>query len=100
MVLNYRHTYAVLRLNPFLALEDICDAQTADDSLRPVIQALSDRVKPPQENLRDYPEEARILFAQWDSLVLENNVLYRRHHYPVSRACPVRFSITSHFTHI
>jgi len=65
-----------------LSLEDIGDAQTADDSFRPVIQALMDRVKPPQENLRDYPEEARILFAQWDSLVLENNVLYRRYHYP------------------
>jgi len=65
-----------------LALEDIREAQIADDSLRPVIQALSDCMKPPQENLRDYPEEARVLFAQWDSLVLENNVLYRRYHYP------------------
>jgi len=65
-----------------LSLEDICDAQNADDSLRPVIQALSDHAKPPQENLRDYPEEARVLFAQWDSLVLENSVLYRRYHYP------------------
>jgi len=65
-----------------LALEDIRDARNTDDSLRPVIQALSDRVKPLQENLRDYPEEARVLFAQWDSLVLENNVLYRRYHYP------------------
>jgi len=27
-------------------------------------------------------EEARILLAQWDSLVLENDVLYRRYHYP------------------
>jgi len=63
-------------------LEDIRDAQTADDSFRPVVQALMDRVKIPQENLRDYPEEACILFAQWDSLVLENNVLYRRYHYP------------------
>jgi len=68
-----------------LALEDIRDAQNADDSLCPVIQALSDRVKPPQENLRDYPEEARVLFAQWDSLVLENNVLYRQYHYPDAR---------------
>jgi len=46
------------------------------------MQALSDRAKPPQENLRDYLEEARILFAHWDSLVLENSALYRRYHYP------------------
>ena len=65
-----------------LSLDAIRDAQTADNSFRPVIQALSDRAKPPQENLRDYPEEARVLFAQWDSLVLENDVLYRRYHYP------------------
>jgi len=32
--------------------------------------------------VRDYPEEARILLAQWDSLVLDNDVLYRRYHYP------------------
>jgi len=67
-----------------LSPEAIRDAQNADDSLHPVIQALSDRTKPPQENLKDYPEEARVLFAQWDSLVLENGVLYRRYHYPDS----------------
>jgi len=49
-----------------LSLEDIREAQAADDSLQPVIQALTDGVKPPHESLRDYPEEARILFAQWD----------------------------------
>jgi len=65
-----------------LSLEDIREAQAADDSLQPVIQALMDRVKPPQDGLQDYPEEARILFAQWDSLVLEDSVLYRRYHYP------------------
>jgi len=49
-----------------LSLEDIRNAQAADDSLQPVIQALVDGVKPPQESLRDFPEEARILFFQWD----------------------------------
>jgi len=63
-------------------LEDIREAQAADDSFQPVIQALMDGVKPPQESLRDYLEEARILFAQWDSLVLEDSVLYSRYHYP------------------
>jgi len=64
------------------SLEDIRDAQAADDSFQPVIQALMNGVKPPPKNLCDYPEEARILFAQWDSLVLEDAVLYRRYHYP------------------
>ena len=30
----------------------------------------------------DYLEEAHILFSRWDSLVLDNSVLYRRYHYP------------------
>jgi len=65
-----------------LSLEDIRNAQAADDSLQSVIQALVDGVKPPQESLRDNPKEARILFFQWDSLILEDSVLYRRYHYP------------------
>jgi len=65
-----------------LSLEDIRNAQAADDSLQPVIQALGDGVKLPRDGLRDHPEEARILFAQWDSLVLEDSILYRRYHYP------------------
>jgi len=45
-----------------LTLEDTRNAQATEDSFQPVIQALSDGVKPPQESLRDFPEEARILF--------------------------------------
>jgi len=41
-----------------------------------------DGVKLPQGSLHDYPEEARILFSQWDSLVLEESVLYCQYHYP------------------
>jgi len=65
-----------------LTLEDIRTAQAADDNFLPVIQALADGVKPPPESLRDFPEEARILFFQWDSLLLEDGILYRRYHYP------------------
>ena len=65
-----------------LSLKDIREAQAADDNFQPVIEALMDGVKPPQGSLCDYPEEARILFAQWDSHVLEDNALYRRYHYP------------------
>jgi len=46
-------------------LDDICEAQSADDNLQPVIQALVEGVKPPQGSLRNYPEEARVLFSQW-----------------------------------
>ena len=63
-----------------ISLDDICDAQSVDDNLQPVIQALTAKVKPPQSSLREHPEEARILFSQWDSLVLEDNVLYRHYH--------------------
>jgi len=67
---------------PSLSLEGIRDAQATDDNIQPVIKALTDRVKPPHDSLRDYPEEACILLAQWNSLVLEDDVLYRRYHYP------------------
>ena len=40
-----------------LTLEDIRKTQADDDSLQPVIQALMDGEKPPQESLRDFPEE-------------------------------------------
>jgi len=65
-----------------ISLDEICEAQSIDDNLQPVIQALANKVKPPQGTLREYPEEARTLFSQWDSLVLEDDVLYRRYHYP------------------
>ena len=65
-----------------ITLDEICESQSVDDNLQPVIQALANKVKPPQGTLHEYPEEARALFSQWDSLVLEDNVLYRRYHYP------------------
>ena len=65
-----------------ISLDDICEAQSLDDNLQPVIQALTDGVRPPRGSLRDYPEEARVLFSQWDSLVMGNGVLYRRYHCP------------------
>jgi len=65
-------------------LDEIREAQSIDDSLQLVTQALVDKVKPPRGSLCDYPEEARVLFSQWDSLVLEEGVLYRRYHYPDS----------------
>jgi len=65
-----------------ITLDDIREAQSLDDNLQPVIQSLHEGVRPPQGSLWDYPEEARALFSQWDSLVLEDSVLYRRYHCP------------------
>jgi len=65
-----------------LSLDEIQEAQPIDDNLQLVIQALVNKVKPPQGSLCDYPEEAGTLFSQWDSLVLEEDILYRRYHYP------------------
>jgi len=76
------HVFGVTAEPASLSLEDTREAQAADDSFQPVNQALADGVKPSQDGLRDYSEEARILFAEWDSLVLEDSVLYRRYHYP------------------
>jgi len=63
-----------------LNLDEICDARSIDDILQPVIQALVDNVKPPPGSLRDCPEEARVLFSEWDSLVLEEGVTTLEHH--------------------
>ena len=68
--------------SPSLSLEGIRDAQATDDNLQPVIKARIDGVRPPHDSLLDFPEEARILLTQWDSLVLEDDVVYRRYHYP------------------
>ena len=47
-----------------ISMDEIREAQSVDNNLQPVIQALVDRVKPPQGSLCDYPEEARVLFSQ------------------------------------
>jgi len=63
-------------------LDEIRAAQAADDNLLPVIQALLEQKQPASADLRQYPEEARVLFPQWDSLVLQDGTLYRKFHYP------------------
>ena len=67
---------------PPIMLDEIRAAQAADDNLLPVIQALLDQKQPASADLRQYPEDARVLFAQWDSLVLQDGTLYRKFHYP------------------
>ena len=67
---------------PSITLNDICTAQAEDDNLIPVIQALLDQNQPAHDDLRQYPEEARVLLAQWDSLVLQDGTVYRKFHFP------------------
>jgi len=67
---------------PSIMLNDIRTAQAADDNLLPVTQALLDQKRPAHADIRQYPEEARALLAQWDSLVIQDGILYRKFHYP------------------
>jgi len=67
---------------PSIMLDDIRTAQAEDDNLLPVIQALLDQKQPAHADLRQYPEEARVLLAQWDSLILQDGILYPKFHYP------------------
>jgi len=67
---------------PSITLDDILTVQVEDDNLLPVIQALLDQAQPAHADLRQYPEEARVLLAQLDSLVLQDGTLYRKFHYP------------------
>jgi len=67
---------------PSIMLDDIRTAQVADDNLLPVIQALLNQKRPAHADIRQYPEEARAVLAQWDSLVVQDGILYRKFHYP------------------
>ena len=62
---------------------DIQQAQAADDCISPVIKLLLAGNTPPTGfKFRQYPEESRVLLSQWETLVIENNILYRRFCHP------------------
>jgi len=65
-----------------IMLDEIRAAQAEDDNLLPVIQVLADQMRPAHADIRQYPEEARVLLTQWDSLILQDEILYRKFHYP------------------
>jgi len=65
-----------------ISLHDICEAQAADDCLQLIIKALEDCAQLPHSDMRQYPEETRILLSQWESLVLQDGILYRKFHRP------------------
>jgi len=67
-----------------ISLDEIRQSKADDDSLRPVLQAMKDQTKLPSSDLRQYPENARILLSQWDSLILQEGVLCWKFHHPGS----------------
>jgi len=67
---------------PSITLDNIRTVQAKDDNLLAVIEALLDQIRLAHADLRQFPEEARVLLAQWDSLVLQDGTLYRKFHYP------------------
>jgi len=62
-------------------VDEIQQAQADDDSLRSVLQALKDQTKPRQSDFCQYPEDAQVLLSQWDLLILQEGVVYRKFHY-------------------
>jgi len=80
-VMAWKQVLEVFSEPASISLDEIRDAQSTDDSLQPVMQALRDLVQPPHRGIQEFPEDARILLSQWNSVVLQDGVLYRRFHY-------------------
>jgi len=64
-----------------ITLDEIRDAQAADDRLQPGLQTLKDQGQPLLSGIH-HPEDTRILLSQRDSLVLQDSVLYQKFHCP------------------
>lgn len=65
-----------------ISSDDIRREQLRDDNLSPVIKLLKNKTQPSHADICQYPEESRVLVAQWDSLFIENDILYRIFHHP------------------
>jgi len=63
-------------------LDSIRTAQAEDDSIKVVVEHLSAGADPGDIDIRQYPEDARQLFGQWESLVIGDGVLYRGFYHP------------------
>jgi len=63
----------------YVDLDSIHAAQAEDDSVKVVMDYLSaGQAGLDGIDIRQYPEEARQLFGQWESLVIQDGVLYQR----------------------
>jgi len=58
--------------------DELRAAQAADDGLSVVIAYCKDGNQPSKEEVRTLPEEARELLLQWESLLVEDDILYRK----------------------
>ncbi|XP_033728208.1 uncharacterized protein LOC117317503 [Pecten maximus] len=59
--------------------DELLEFQLEDRGLKSMLESLKDSsVKPTRESISDWPGEAKQLWSQWDSLVIENSLLYRR----------------------
>jgi len=67
-------------VNPDLPFErgELKAAQAADDGLSAVIAYCKDGHQPSKDDVRTLPEEAKELLFQWESLLVEDDILYRR----------------------
>jgi predicted aspartyl protease len=77
----YNVTAAVTPLDSesSLSLDNIRDAQNADESISPILTALTkSNNRPSQDFLTDKDNETRAYWAQWSSLTVQNGVLYRK----------------------
>lgn len=60
--------------------DELRDAQLSDPSLRPLILWLEGTKRPEWGEVSPYSPTVKAYWAQWDSLVLKNGVLYRKFH--------------------
>jgi len=60
------------------AHDELRAAQAADDGLSVVIAYCKSGNQPSKEEVRTLPEEARELLLQWESLLVEDDILYRK----------------------
>ena len=64
-------------------IENIKKAQTADYSIRTMVDLLNQfRAQPPWNQVQNSGEEVRVLWGQYDSLVVQDGVLYHRFYKP------------------
>ena len=73
--------YTQISTHYFQTLDEICQAQAADDSLQPITQLLKDQAKVPYSSVRHYPKEHHMLLLQRDSLLPQDDVLYQKFHH-------------------
>jgi len=58
--------------------EEIIAAQKAEDAIRITIEHCNKGVPPDRDEIRTIPEEAKELLLQFESLLVQNDILYRR----------------------